>query len=204
MTDFTIPCETFVRLASILTDFHENANEWFHSVRIDNGQAVASNRHIMAIENIFGNPGIVHIKADPALIAQCKTEAAFGGTLTVTVNEMLKHGAAQTTLGYVHPENAVIFSDEPNDLDKWRGITLKASEPLKASKGGMFWDIDEMIRLTGASPSGKVVFEEFIDAYHRPTLMRDIHSMDWLGVFNPYTLKETYSSATMPTWMVDQ
>lgn len=202
MTDYVIPCDTFVRLTNVLHDFHENANEWFHTVRIDNGKAVASNRIVIAIENIGGPAGVIHIIADPVLIQQCRTEAQFSSRLTITVNEALRYAVAKTTLGYVHPGNCCMWSGGLNDLDGWREIAMRAAEPVAGSVGALFWDADQIARLAASSPSGRVVFEQFIDASGaRPTILRDVKDYDWLGVYKPSCRDETYSPATMPTWM---
>ena len=201
MTDFVIPCDTFVRLSNVLHNFHDAANEWFRTIRIDNGVAMATNRSIMAIENIGGLPGVIHVMADPALIQQCRTEAAFSSTLTITVNEVLKFAVAKTTLGYVHPGNCALWSDAPNELDRWRSIAQRTAEPVPASRGGMYWKADAIAQLASASPSGGLVFEEFIDATGRPTVIRDVNEPNWCGIFNPYQVLEEYQPATLPGWL---
>jgi hypothetical protein len=203
MTDFVIPCDTFVRLSNVLHDFLPDGEPWFTSIRIDNGQAVATNRSIMAIENIGGPAGIVHVIADPALIEQCRKEAPFKSTLTITVNEPLKFAVAKTMLGYVHPGNCAVWSDAPNDFDKWRETVLRCKEPVAKSSGGMFWNADGIARLAAASPSGGLIFEETIDANGaRPTLIRDVAEHDWLGVFNPFSSVNNQPAATLPSWMM--
>jgi hypothetical protein len=201
MTDFVIPCDTFVRLTNILYGMPEDISEWFKTVRIDNGIAVATNRRILAAENVGGPAGIIHVIADQALINQCRTEAAFSSALTITVNEVLKFAVAKTTLGYVHPGNCVRFSDDPNDFDRWRTVVEQCKTPASAPRGGMFWDADMIARLAAASPSGRVVFEEIIDATGRPTIIRDINEYNWIGVFQPFSTEESYSPATLPTWI---
>jgi hypothetical protein len=86
---FEIPCAVVGRFAKILTIMTHDANEWFNSIRIDNGLALASNRTILACEQIGGGGGVVHIKNDPALIAQCEKEAPFDSVLYVTLNEAI-------------------------------------------------------------------------------------------------------------------
>lgn len=201
MTDFVIPCDTFVRLTNILHGMPDDINEWFRTVRIDNGIAVATNRRILAAENIGGPAGVIHVIADQALINQCRTEAAFSSTLTITVNEVLKFAVAKTTLGYVHPGNCVRFGDDAGDFDRWRTVVGQCKTPATAARGGMFWDADMIARLAAASPSGRVVFEEIIDASGRPTIIRDINEYNWIGVFQPFSTEESYSPATLPSWI---
>lgn len=202
MTDYILPCDTFVRLTNVLHDFHENATEWFRTIRIDNGQAVASNRIMMVVENVGGPAGIIHVKADAALIAQCRTEAQFSSVLTITVNKLLQFAVAKTTLGYVHPGNCCLWSGPVNDLDHWRLIAARAAQPIKKSVGCLFWDADQIARVAASSPSGRIVFEEHIDATGaRPTILRDVNDPDWLAIYNPCSKQESYSPAIMPTWM---
>lgn len=197
MTDFTIRCDTFARLSTILDGEIEPL---FNCIRLDNGQAVATNRMLMAIENIGGPSGIVHIIADPALIAQCVTEAKFDSRLTITVVEELKFATAKTTLGYIHPGNCSYWPEAVTPFDRWRDVVMQAKEPALASKGGMFWDAASMSRLASSSPSGRVVFEQNIDT-SRPALIRDVTDYDWLGVFTPFSAKDNFVPATIPTWM---
>jgi hypothetical protein len=201
MTDFIIPCDAFVRASVVLNDFHEDATEWTRSMRIDNGQLVASNHHIMTVENIGGNEGVTHIRPDAALVEQCRVGSQFNAVLHVIVNDMLKFTVAKTSLGYVHPGNAGVWSAEPNALDKWRSIVMKAAQPAEKSNGGMFWGAAVMTQLNVASPSGALVFEEHIDCNGRPTIVRDINDPDWFALFNPYLLGATHQPATLPRWM---
>ena len=209
MTDFVIPCDTFVRLTNILHGMPDDIGDWFKTVRIDNGIAVATNRKILAAENVGGPAGVIHVIADQALINQCRTEAAFSSTLTITVNEVLKFAVAKTTLGYVHPGNCVLWSVDPpiagnpvpNDFDRWRTVVEQCKTPAQAPRGGMFWDADMIARLAAASPSGRVVFEEIIDVTGRPTIIRDINEYNWIGVFQPFSTEESYQPATLPSWI---
>jgi hypothetical protein len=198
MTDFTISCDTLVRLSTVSDP--NNDDPAFRCLRIDNGCAVATNRSFMAIEHVGGPAGVIHIILDAALINQCRTEAKFDSKLTITVNEMLKFAVAKTTLGYVHPGNCVYWSDTPTDFDRWRAVTMDAGTTRPKSNGGMFWLADKVAALAASSPSGSVVFAEIIDTAF-PTLIRDVTDGHWLGVFNPNSFKNSYKAATLPTWM---
>lgn len=195
--DFEIPCAVIGRFAKILTIMTHDANEWFNSIRIDNGLALASNRTVLACEQIGGGGGIVHIKNDPALIAQCEKEAPFDSVLYVTLNEALRFASAKTTLGYIYPGNCAVFSNEPNDFDRWRSILPK---PAKKPKGGMQWNTEQIALLGASSPSGRLCFEEIIDA-SQPTIVRDAHDDQWFGLFNPWLVEQNFIPATLPDWV---
>lgn len=200
MTDYTISCDAFVRLANMAAKPGDDIDPAFKTIRIDNGQAVASNRRCMSIENIGGASGIIHIVIDPALLAQCETERAFGSKLLIVVNEPLKFVTAKTSLGYSAVGNIGHFPDGYSDFDRWRQIVKQVETPAQQPSGGMFWDVHLMAALAASSPSGQIVFEPVIDC-RRPALIRDIHSYDWLGVFNPYSLEWGYHPAKITDWM---
>jgi len=205
MTDFTIPCDTIARLSRILTVESTEPTIWFRSIRIDHGIALATNRVVMAVEKINSdtNDGVIHIIADQALITQCASEAPFKSMLTITVNELLQYAVAKTTLGYVHPGNCVVWSNEPNDFDRWRSIIDLTREPAIKPSGGMYWSAENIANLAAASPSGRLVFEEIIDCTGaRPTIVRDVNDYEWFGIFQPFTRGDgSYSPATLPSWM---
>lgn len=201
MADIVIPCDTVVRLMNVLHNLPSDIAPPFRCIRLDNGLAVASDRKFMAIEKIAAFEGVFYIKPDQALIDQCRTEAAFSSNLTITVNEMLRYTVAKSALGYVHPANIGVWHDE-SDFDKWRSVVMRCKEPAGANRGGMFWDADGIARLASASPSGAVVFEDIIDV-SRPTLIRDVHDYNWLGVFNPWSTEQSAAPAKLPSWMVD-
>jgi hypothetical protein len=201
MTDYVIPCDAFARLSNILRVIPAECDDHFRSIRIDNGVIVSCNRTVMAVENIGAVAGIIHIIAHPGLIEQCRKEAPFASTLTITVNDALKFAVAKTTLGYVHPGNCCLWSDAATDFDRWRSIAMATKEPAKVNRGGMFWDTEHITNLAASSPSGRLVFEETIDAQGRPTVVRDINDYNWFGIFNPYSLADNYNPATLPTWM---
>jgi hypothetical protein len=184
-----------------LKDLPKDIDPVFNSIRIDNGQVVATNRSLMAIENVYGMPpGIIHVVCDPMLVAQCVTESKFDSRLTITVTEALKFAVAKTTLGYIHPGNCCYWPDGVTPFDRWREVVMQSKEPAAISNGGMFWESAAIARLAATSPSGRVVFEEHIDT-SRPSLIRDVMDYDWLGVFSPFSRNDNYVAASMPTWM---
>jgi hypothetical protein len=195
MTDYVIPCDTFARLASLAT-----ADEWFNTVRIENGVALASNKLFMAIERIGGPDGVIHIIADPLLVQQCQTEAQYSSTLTITVIEAMQFATAKTTLGYIHPGNCCKWSGPENDLNDWRKIVANAAEPAAASNGGMVWNARCLAAIIACAPSKCVSFEENIDV-SRPALMRDVADPNWVGLFNPWLETGDYPAAVMPEWL---
>lgn len=199
MTDIVISCDAVVRLSSVTASPGGDVHPEFSTIRIDGGQAVATDRCFMAVENIGGDHPIFNLVCDPALITQCRTEAMFNGSLTITVNEMLKFAVGKTTLGYVTASNIGFWGDTSSDFDRWREIVAKAGEPLPNSHGGMFWEVDGIAKLSKSSPSGMVAFAENIHA-DAPTLLRDVTTHDWLGVFQPYSSKHNYGPATLPSW----
>ncbi len=201
MADFVIPCDTVVRLSNVIHSLPDNIDPVFRCVRFDNGLAVTTDRSFMAIEKIADFTGVFHMTVEPALIEQCRTEAAFNGTLTVTVNDALQYAVAKTSLGYIHPTNVGFYPSGANPFDRWREVVLQSKEPAAALIGGMFWDVDGLTRLATSSPSGRIVFEEKIDTT-RPSLIRDINDHSWLGVFKPFTSDKSYQPASLPSWMV--
>lgn len=201
MNEISVPCDTVVRLSNVIHTLPDDIDPIFRCIRFDNGLAVTTDRSFMAIEKIGEFAGIFHMVIEPALIEQCRTEAAFNGSLTITINDALKYAVAKTSLGYVHPRNVAFYPPGDTPFDRWRGVVLQSKEPAGASVGGMFWDIDGLTRLATSSPSGRIVFEEKIDTT-RPSLIRDINDYSWLGVFNPFTSENSYQPASLPSWMV--
>lgn len=194
MTDFVITCDTVSRLAHLAT----GDDEWFQTIRIDNGVAVASNRRLLACELIPACTGAVHLMLAPELVEQCRTEAQWDSTLTISVMDGLNYASAKTSLGWIAPGNVALYADTPNELAKWRDILPK--QPAKTHRGALFMTTDEMVQLCKSSPSGRIVFEEIMDIL-QPTVVRDIYDDDWFGLFYPRSTKDSYLPATLPSWV---
>lgn len=196
--NFEIPCAVFARLSHIIDMTPADASVWFRSIRIDNGVAVASNRKVIVCERITqGMPGAIHIIADPILVEQCKREAPFDSVLHITVNEMLKYATAATSMGYNYPGNAVIFSDEKNELEPWR--TIVPTELPKKPQGGMFWNTEIIANIGKSSPSGRLIFQQVIDVT-QPMIIRDIDDDQWFAFTYPRPDGPMREPASLPGW----
>ena len=198
MSEFTIPCDTVVRLANVLRGIPDTVDPVFRTLRLENGCVIATDRKFMAVEYVGEFTGTFHFILDEALIAQCKIEAGYNASLSIIYNEVLGYGVAKTALGYTANYNCA-YAGPANDFDRWRSIVAQTAESSKESVGAMFWDTDGISKLSASSPSGSVVFEEKINT-NRPTLMRDVHDNRWIGIFNPYSSDIAYQPATLPTW----
>lgn len=194
----TVPCEVFARLASIVKHMPDDIDPWFRSVRYDSGVLVCTNKHVMAAEFIGGPSGVLHIAADVALIAQCRTEGALGSTLTIQYVEALNFASAKTTLGYNFPGNAIVNPGGKNDFDKWRSL-FEEPQPT-VSKGVMLWETQSIGLLLETAPSGSLTFPEFIDA-KKPMILRDPVDTAWAGMFIPSDMSLPTFHAKRPDWI---
>lgn len=201
MPTFEIPCGVYARLAPLTDTVYDDGSPWCRTMRIEDGKAITTNRKIMAIEYIGGPVGSAHIVIDPALIAQCKSEAQFNSVLTVTVDHSMRFATAKTTFGYVYPGNAGYWGapDIHNELERWRPIIPLGA--AKATRGGMFWDARVIGPLGISSPTGNLVFPEFIDT-SLPVVIRDAMDDRWCGLFMPRDSTIQAPPATVPEWLV--
>lgn len=206
---FNIKCSTFARLASICNYFEPTIDDelraQLNTVRLENidGKtlAIACNNKIMAVELVNSDPslvnGVAHVVLDSALIQQCQAEAFLDGTLTINTVPEIATGMAQTSSGWQMQGNACYWFDE-TPLDGWNN--LPSSKALKSSKGIMYWNLYHVEALLKSSPTGKIVFPEFIDA-NSAIILRDIGNDNWRGVYIPKPQGETISQeATFPQW----
>jgi len=68
---------------------------------------------------------------------------------------------AKTDLGYSHPENCCYWWDD-TPLNNWRNWA--PSDNPAESTGAMYWNINHIETLVRSSPSGQIVFPEFINS----------------------------------------
>lgn len=209
--NFEIPAETYIRLTHvpqhIREDIAEEERQLMRCVRLEHKDghtyAVASNRRIAAIYYLGTTQepdGSVHLHLDPALIAQCEIEKAFNSKLHIIALPELGIASLKTTMGF-QVANAGFFS-LVTPLQNWR--TWSPTAIATATKGAMAWTMWDMEALNRSSPSGRIVFPEFIDA-NKPVMLRDMQFSNWAGLFMPNLAndkKEAYTAepATIPEW----
>jgi hypothetical protein len=200
LSNYTIPCDTFVRLATIAQKQRHPGSGWMKTVRVENGIVVASNRALLVVERLDPTlmvPGIVHIHADATLVEKCRAEIMYHSNLFVAAIEAIGHASAKTTLGYMHPGNAMCVSTEPNELDTWRDKVPNGSDVR--AKSAMRWDAELIALLAAASPSGFVTFPQVIDAT-QPIVVRDPKDPRWFGVFLSQLMYDPQTPAAVPEW----
>lgn len=198
MSEISIPCEVIARLANVLKYFPDSADEWTNSIRLEDNYAMATNRCYMAVERLKASvPAPVHIKADPAFIAQCRTEAQFSSNVFFVINTALGIVTARTTMGYQYPGNLLLASGTPNKLDEWRNVIPRT--PTAAPGISLMLDLTQFMMFAETAPSKMVVFERCFDA-QAASIVRDRISPDWFGVFNPKDNVELHDAATLPGW----
>jgi len=210
--NFNIQCEIFARLAGVSNRMPDNVTDeergLLRCIRLErragHDYAIASNRKIAAIYHLGTSQepdNVVHIIVDAALVKQCNDEKPFNSSLAINVIPELQMASAKSTLGYNYPGNAAMFPAK-TPLDGWRSWV--PDKPATASVGAMAWNVEDMVALNSASPSGSIAFPQFIDA-NKPVVVRDIHSPDWVGLFMPNRIDDagkayTVDPATLPDW----
>lgn len=195
-----IPCDTIARLSHLLPI--EPTDTVFDHFRLDNGKVIASDRLFMGIESVEPFEGVFYIRADEALIEQCRTEAQWSSLIEFTPVPALQYTTAITTMGFKVAENIGIWPDGPTDYDVWRERVLDpVRETLAESRGPMVFYAGELERLARASPSGAIMLEQFVDPRNRPVVARDIDSPDWVGFFHARIEDGRHHvGATVPGW----
>lgn len=207
MTNFTIKCETLVRLSNVCSYFSPRVDEELKNtinvVRLENSGghclAIVTNQAVACVEKLgeaIDKDGYADIKLDPVLIRQMKQEALYGSFLNVATIPELATSTCSTSLGWQYPNCCVWHDDSP--LNKWRDW---ATDNAVQSFGSMYWDLDEVEVLFKSSPTGKIVFPEFIDS-EKPVTLRDRYSEDWVGLFipKPNPGERVTRKAELPEW----
>lgn len=204
MTTVILKCETLVRLSGVCSFFEHttphDVREKINCVRLENRKghsfAVSTNQKIAAIEYLGKTQaadGVIHVKIVPQIIESLKNEIAFDSMINVTSIPEIGVSSMQSTFGYSATDCCYWFEDTP--LNLWREwIVENATE----SKQPMYWNLFYVQSLIQASPSGKVVFPEFIDA-SKPVTLKDVSTDNWIGLFIPEDVK-IKDEAKIPTW----
>lgn len=209
--EISISCETYVRLASLAAaldpaDKRQHLKAVYVESRKGRVIALATDIKRMAVEFVAELPGVddgnVSLIIDPILINQCNAEKAFDSRLHIVYNAILGFASVKTTFGFEFQGNACVPLPVETEFQNWRDWL--PSKPVKATKGAMFSRMEGLAQLAAASPTGSIVWPEFIDNT-QPVIVRDIHDQNWLGVFMPNRLDEhgitQYPEpATLPGW----
>lgn len=210
--NFAIPVETYIRLAGVTDHFNQEigAHEQQHlrCVRMERNKshtfAIASNKKIGAVYyfgKTEGVDGAMHLVIDEKLRKQCETEKPFNSSINIIGIPAIGIATGKTTFGYEHPGNIATFPAE-TPLADWR--VWARHEQIAASSGAMHWYLPDMQALNAASPSGHVIFPEFIDT-NKPVLLRDEMDANWCGFFMSNILNEKFEviqaePAELPKW----
>jgi len=214
--NFEISAETFVRLACVprlipkrvLDAIPDEDLKAIKCVRLEyrNGHyyAISTNKKTATIYYLGTTTNanaVVHVVVDDKLVKQCETEKPFNSVLSIISIPELQMTSIKTTLGYAFPGNAAIYPKR-TPMDDWPNWVPK--QPATASVGAMQWALDTLIALNKSSPSGKMIFPEFINAME-PVMIRDSEDANWLGVFMVNVIDERdmvkmVDGATLPDW----
>jgi hypothetical protein len=102
----------------------------------------------------------------------------------------------QTMLGTTVSDCEYVFDSTP--LTRWRDwITPLATK----SQYQMYWNLFHVEALLKSSPSGKVIFPEFIDAT-KPLIIKDVSTDNWVGLFLPTDNEKEHDKIKIPKWWV--
>lgn len=192
-----VHCETLARLSTLI------GNETpFNTVRFDDGKIIATDRRFAVVERLpVAFEGAYHLAITTALIEQCRMEAQFGSTITITPNPMLQWTSVVTTLGWTTTDNLGVYPQHPTAYDDWWERIVKPCLDAPVANGNMVAHADQLERLAETSPSGTIIFETPVNTA-RPMVVRDANSPDWVGFFYPRLDDGVYHApATVPNWL---
>lgn len=193
-----IPCETIVRLASLIPAPDMDIEPIFRSIRLENGKAIVTDRRYMAIENLnFPFIGTDHIEIFPELLARCVEGTKTAERITIICNPMIGY-----TMVADDPAVNLHLKGDTTPYDCWyEKIVKPALVSANGDNGAMSCDAAGMARFAASAPSGEIVFESPIDR-SRPMAVRDIHSYDWCGFVWPRLVGGvSHIPASVPKWL---
>jgi hypothetical protein len=193
-----IPCETIVRLASLIPTPDMDIEPIFRSLRLENGKIIVTDRKYMAIENLgFPFVGVDHIEIPPALLIRCVEGVRTSERITIICNPMIGY-----TMVVDDPAVNLHVRGDTSPYDVWYDKIVKpALSGAVVDNGAMACDATGMARFAATAPSGQIVFESPIDR-SRPMVVRDIHSYDWCGFVYPRLAdRVAHPAATVPKWL---
>jgi hypothetical protein len=210
--NFTLPCDTYVRLSRVAQNYIERdpptpdyMKAMYLEIKSGEAFAVCTNIKLAAIEYLgkTNEPdGKMHLTLDPILLKQAQSEIPFNSSLQIVYNEMLAFANVKTTFGYNYPGNALIPAPATNEFDHWR--SWAPDKPATKAKGVLSMIPADVMNLGLSSPSGRIVFQEFIDNT-KPCVIRDRFDPKWMGLFMPCVVDENnkiidIEPAKLPDW----
>jgi hypothetical protein len=212
MSTYKISVDQFLRLASVISFFGSTVTEEtkakINAIRLENKNgrsvAVATNQKVASIENLGPTQapnGVCHLKVNKDMIEAAKN--AKDKLIFIVVTVIPEIALSSCEINGKHFHDVALWLDS-TPLDQWRSWVVP---PPSASSGIMCWDIIHLETLLQSSPSGKVVFPEFIDAT-KPVTIRDRHKHgEWIGVFLPHDrdlaglIVDEIKSLKIPSWI---
>ena len=205
---YTIPCDTFRRLAVVTGNTKPNeTSEFFNSIYIEHKDgdaiAVASNMWICAAEYIGRTTqpnGFINVAITEQLVKQCDVEAPFASKFEITHVAMLNIATLKSTFGF-SVSDVLFKSSTVNWLKDWRSIVPKAM-PRK-SKGTLKIVAEQTTQLARSAPSGRIIFPEFIDV-DQVVVVRDSIDPNWVAFFKPDLSNRNppkITEASIPEWI---
>jgi hypothetical protein len=209
MTTYTVPCNTLFRLSQICKFFQPHVSEekksLINTIRLENKAgylyAIATNSEVAAIERIGPTDqpdDSCHLKIDPDFTENMRTQAQYGVSAVVTTIPMGAFSMLQTPVGLTIADCCYWFGSE-TPMHEWR--TWADLKPPSKSSGSIYLDLHHIEILFSASPSGKIVFQEFIDV-EKPITIRDRFVDNWVGLFIPCPdfHEGSVAKAKLPDW----
>jgi hypothetical protein len=204
---FTINSQTYIRLhkichffdSCVAHDIRQELSVLRLEIQAGKTLAIATNQQIAAVELLSTQSedqfdGAVHLTYSDQLLEKCKD---FNGDIIIDAIPDLAMSVTTTEDGWAYTGEACVWS-EGSLLSNWRQW-FPDMLPTE-SKGIMQWDAYHVQTLFESSPTGQIVFPEFIDA-NQPCVLRDRNDSRWVGVFipKPFGEKQTIP-ATFPEW----
>ena len=176
---FSIPTNTLKRLSTVLS---LSAPQHLNAIRLEhlngNTLAIVTNQQVAAIELIAPTDqpnGHCYLKPQDWQPDQ-----------VLEIDVMPEFALATDDCCYW-------WDDPDTPLSDWQSWIAPVAV---ASSGVMVWDTYQMMTLWQSSPTGQVVFPQFIDA-DKPVCVRD---GDWMGLFLPSDEK-VKEAAVLPEWV---
>lgn len=203
----TIPCETFVRHAGLITP----ADDWNGVVRYENGKLISiMNQHVgdrwtwpmIVAEKIGGPDGVIHIIITKELLTLCQEGAAQGHELMIDVDHTSQWATAMLSDGNFVADNVGRWDAEgDNKYDRWRKPFRAMEHGIHPSQYGVYLLASVLAALAKAAPGGELVTESWVGYPGRPMLWRDETTEDWCAVVSPWKEKVHVRAAIRPPWV---